>query len=411
MRGNILKEKNRILWIGSSQSETQFRNMSTENIGQASSYASQKGLIKGIDKVLGDDTVLDSINLVCYPAYPVYQNISVPEEIWSRRNGSYDLQIGYKNKGLLRYYYREKEVYKGVKKWAVDHAQKTENVFIYGPTVGKLRAALYLKKKFGCKIFVIIPDIPDFVNLNASKVIRILKKIAGFMMRRSFRQVDGFILYSALMANFYKFSPEQWMLMEGVFDEDEIKLANDCVERENKTIFYCGSLDKDRGIVNLLEAFHSIEDQECRLVLAGKGDAEDEINKFSALDSRINYIGFISDRQRILELERKVGILIHLWDTEKFSVTYGFPSKLFEYLVSGGTVIAPKMVEISEEYSKFILTIENTNVDGIKQTLLKALSTDKNERLVNGLSARNFIMEKKSSVAQAKRILQFAKII
>lgn len=406
-----MKEKNRILWIGSSQSETQFRNMSTDNIGQASSYASQKGLIKGIDKVLGDDTVLDSINLVCYPAYPVYQSINVPEEIWSRKNGSYDLQVGYKNKGLLRYFYREKEVYRGVRKWAADHAKNTDKIFIYGPTVGKLRGALYLKKKFNCDVYVIIPDIPDFVNLNASKVIRILKRVAGFIMRHSFRKADGFILYSALMADFYKFSPEQWMLMEGVFDEDEIALANDCAERENKTIFYCGSLDKDRGIVNLLEAFHSIEDKECRLVLAGRGDAEEDINKFSQLDGRIEYIGFITDRQRILELERKVGVLIHLWDTEKFSVTYGFPSKLFEYLVSGGTVIAPKMVEISEEYQKYILSIDNTSVDGIKDTLLKALSIDSNDRLKNGLAARNFIMEKKSSVAQARRILKFAKII
>lgn len=58
--------KHRYLWLGSYQSDEQFQKMLARNIGQASGYASQKGLVKGFDQILDEDCILDMVNNTLY---------------------------------------------------------------------------------------------------------------------------------------------------------------------------------------------------------------------------------------------------------------------------------------------------------------------------------------------------------
>ena len=89
--------KHRYLWLGSYQSDEQFQKMLARNIGQASGYASQKGLVKGFDQILDKDSVLDTIGVVSCPTYPKYPKANVEEIRWSRTGRSSDMTIGYLN--------------------------------------------------------------------------------------------------------------------------------------------------------------------------------------------------------------------------------------------------------------------------------------------------------------------------
>lgn len=402
----------RILWIGTFQSEKQFTSMTYPNMAQASAYTSQKGLIKGIDSTLPADTVLDTINLVPYPPYPIHPNKKIQTEIWSRNHSSYDCQVGFRNTIFFNYFNREMQVYKRVKQWAAKFNQRDSVVFVYAPNAGKLKAALYLKKNYGFRVYVIVPDIPEHSRQTAPAWVRLLKQIARVIITNDFKAVDGFILYSRHMADYYRFTPERWLLMEGVFDENELKYFNAKPANTNKhTIMLCGALSAMRNIPLLLEAFYRLENKSCELLLVGKGDCEKLIAEYANKDPRIKYLGFISDRAKILSLESSASVLVHLWNLTKSGATYGFPSKMFEYLASGATVLAPKMPAISDEWFNYISEIKEVTVEGIKTAIEQALSMPEAQRRLNKIRARNFILNNKTSAVQAAKILKFARII
>ena len=107
--------KHRYLWLGSYQSDAQFQKMLARNIGQASGYASQKGLVKGFDVILDADSEMDTLGVVSYPPYPVYPQKSVQYETWSRTGTSRDCTIGYLDIKYITYLSRSLNLKKSVR--------------------------------------------------------------------------------------------------------------------------------------------------------------------------------------------------------------------------------------------------------------------------------------------------------
>lgn len=407
----MMTAKKKILWLGSYQSEELFRKMLARNIGQASGYASQKGLIKGLDAILDTDTVLDTIGVISYPAYPVYPKKKVEREEWKRTKSSRDVCIGYGNIKYLTYLSRAHALKKEVKLWAKTKAGVEENtVFIYEPSVAKLKAALYLKKRFGAKIFVIIPDIPELVNLGAGKLLKIGKQLSAKKQRKLFKQVDGFILYSAHMADYYGFKDGSWILMEGVFDPSEAEISAE--EKENDgtlRMMYCGALDEFRGIPQLLDAFDTLRDRPYELWLTGAGRSDSLIKERVANDPRIRHFGYLDSRDDVLKLQSEVDILIHTRDVSSPAAPYCFPSKLFEYLVTGKAVISVRIPGIPDEYFDYMTPIETLTADGIRDAIRAAVETDAEQRRSRGSKAREFVLTQKNSAVQAQKIMDFVK--
>ena len=402
--------KNRYLWLGSYQSKELFEKMLSRNIGQASGYASQKGLVKGFDALLDGVAVLDTIGVISYPAYPVYPKRFADREEWKRTPDSRDVCVGYLNLKYLNYLTRSKALIKEVKLWAKTRVGTENNiVIIYEPSAAKLKAAMYLKKKFGAKVFVIIPDVPEFVNLGANKLVRFAKKLDAKKQRKLFNDVDGFICYSSKMADYYGFPDGKWILMEGVFDNDE---ANILAPGEKETdgtvrIMYCGALDEFRGIPALLDAFDELRDGSYELWLTGAGRSDNLIKERIKTDSRIRHFGYLDSREEVLKLQQQADILIHTRDVTSPAAPYCFPSKLFEYLASAKPVASVRVPGIPEEYFDYMTPIEEMTKEGIKAAILEVINKDSEEKKNTGRLAREFVLTKKNSREQAKKILDF----
>ncbi len=401
----------KILWIGSYQSETLFEKMLATHIGQASSYAAQKGIIKGMDEVLPEDCVLDTLGAISYPAYPTYPKMRVRTEEWSRTGKSHDKLVGFLNIKYANYFLRQKALSRAIRNWGKKESDPQSNtVFVFEPGVTKLREALSLKEKYGAKVFVIIPDIPELVNLGANKIVHRMKNRNAKKMRDLFKKVDGFILYSAHMAEYYHIPAGKWMLMEGVFDTDES--APDVSNEEHDTVrlMYCGALDEFRGIPQLLDAFDSLTDRKYELWLAGSGRSDALIRERTAGDNRIHYFGYLPSREDVLELENKADILIHTRDINSPAAPYCFPSKVFEYLATGKLVLSVIIPGIPSEYFDYMIPIKEFSVEGIKNAIQQAVSITPEEQTEKGKKAREFILNNKNSRVQAGKILDFARI-
>lgn len=396
----------KFLWLGSYQSDEQFQKMLARNIGQASGFASQKGIIKGIDQLLEAPDSMDSIGVVSYPPYPKYPKKKVDREEWSRTGSSKDISIGYIDIKYITYIFRSVSLMNEIKAWS-SNIQDQIVVIVYEPSVAKLKAAQFLKKKHNAKIFVIIPDIPELVNLGANKLIKFGKKNAAKRMLSQFSYADGFILYSACMADYYGFTKDQWILMEGVFDPSEAVDINDEEPHSSIRLIYCGALDEFRGIPQLLEAFSELHDKEYELWLTGAGRSDGLIKEYALKDSRIHHFGYMDSREDVLRLQRKADILIHTRDISSPAAPYCFPSKVFEYLVTGKPVISVIVPGIPQEYFKYMIPIESMTSGDIKKSILIASDMNEDEIQKRGEEARRFVLENKNSIVQAQKILNF----
>lgn len=399
--------KHRILWLGSYQSEEQFKNMLARNIGHASGYASQKGIIKGLDAVLDDEIELDTIGVISYPQYPIYPKISVSSKRWSRTGTSYDETIGFLNLKYITYFFRSRNLQKAVKKWSKERVGlESTTVIVYEPSVSKLKSALFLKKKYNAKVFVVIPDIPELVNLGANKIIKFAKKYTARKMKTLFQKCDGFILYSECMADYYGFSKDRWILMEGVFDSDEVSEVVQSEPHDTIRLMYSGALDEFRGIPQLLEAFSKLEDN-YELWLTGAGRLDEHIHSLSKKNKRIRHFGYLDTREEVLELQRRADILVHIRDINSPAAPYCFPSKLFEYLVSGKPVISVRIPGIHSEYFNYMIPIEQLTCEEIVRSIKTVGEMTSSEKQAICSAARNFVLEKKNSIVQSKKILDF----
>ena len=99
-----------------------------------------------------------------------------------------------------------------------------------------------------------------------------------------------------------------------------------------------GGLTKKYGVIELLNAFERLQDENCRLVICGSGDAENDIIEASNRDRRIIFKGLLP-RKEVLSLQKSSTILVNQRSNNEEYTKYSFPSKIMEYLSSGTPVV------------------------------------------------------------------------
>ena len=92
---------------------------------------------------------------------------------------------------------------------------------------------------------------------------------------------------------------------------------------------------------------------------------------------------------------------------DKAASTYCFPSKLFEYMVSGNPVLSCRLGGIPDEYFDYLVEMRSTAPEDIKDAILRVASMTEQERKALGEGGKTFVLEHKSNVKQAERVLNF----
>lgn len=394
-----------ILWIGCYESEEEFQDKAKKGYGLASAQVSQRNLINGIEAV--DKRVFDSINGSVLPPYPVYLDKVIKENIWEHKESAYDISVGYKNVKYLHRLNCKHAMIQAAKKWIGNrYAGNQLQVFVYSMRSAPMATACYIKRKIPqAHIYLIITDLPKFMDLGQNKVKAFLKKIDWISIKKMQHQFDGFILYASKMAEYLNIQDNKWLLMEGSYDKEDHDSSNAC--ETARAIMYSGKLDEHYGIKMLIDAFRSIEDSELELWLTGSGNAEEYVKHCAVLDMRIKYFGFLPDRSDVLKLQKKASLLINMRLPSELASAYCFPSKLFEYMVTGIPVLTFRLEGIPDEYYRYMITIENEDELSVAKAIKKAFDLPSQELKNMGETAARFVLEEKNHVRQAARIIKF----
>lgn len=394
-----------LLWIGCLENEEEFKRKVNKGYNLASAQVAQKSLLNGIEQTSGK--IMDSINGSVLPPYPIYKDRNIETVTWSHTNGAYDITVGYKNDIYVNRINCKKSMITAAKKWIKERYQGgTLTIFVYSMRSAPMATANKIKQTIPkAKIYLIVTDLPQFMDLGQNRLKAFLKKIDWIYIKKIMIQFDGFILYSAKMAEFLNIQKEKWILMEGCYDVKEITENN--IIGSQKAIMYSGRLDNKYGIRMLLDAFMQIQNKELELWLTGSGNAEAYISKCIKQDKRIKFFGFLPDRKSVLAKQQKATLLINMRLPSEPASDYCFPSKLFEYMSTGIPVISFKLGGIPEEYYQYLFLVEEESIYALRYAIEKALKIPEKKRIQFGIRAKDYIKNNKTSEKQAKRILSW----
>lgn len=277
-----------------------------------------------------------------------------------------------------------------------------------------METALLLAKSITRKrleTILIIPDIPSFVS-NMDKMHIIKRKIVNLFDSFALvlaQKFDHYVLLTSQMQEFFA-KRIDYIIMEGIINENlcrEGKVFENNMKNgksEKQIILYTGTLRKIFGVLNLVEAFEIGDFENAELWICGSGDASDEIMESAKRNSNIKFFGLVNSDEAI-RLQQKATILVNPRTSEGEFTKYSFPSKTMEYLMTGKPVIANKLPGIPEEYFNYLFIPKDESISSLKDMISYVLNMDLENRNKYSLKGREFVLNNKNSIVQAKRII------
>ena len=115
----------------------------------------------------------------------------------------------------------------------------------------------------------------------------------------------------------------------------------------------------------------------------------------------------ITSNSEILRLEQKVSLLVNPRPTTIDREKYCFPSKNMEYMASGTPLLTTVLSGMPTEYYPYVFLINDEFAEGISNALTEYFKIDLSKRKEFGKAARDFVLNNKSNVVQAKKIVKF----
>lgn len=400
----------RHLWLGVNFNEEIEKELLNYNAKILSGSISEHNLIAGMD-LLGCAT-MDTINSYQYPYFP-RGPIYVRKREWTRNSNSKDISVSYLNIKYLNHFLRKISLKKEITKWAKELVESDEVVvFVYSLHSPFLAAAKALKRIHkNTKIVTLVLDLPQFMDMNMSRLKKVLKAIDWTSIQKYMKSVDKYVLYSKHMAKFLGLKDGTWMVMEGSYDPSLLIDCSNIQKDDSKvSVMYSGVLDLRYGIRELLDAMNLLDDN-YELWLTGNGNAGPLIEERAKTDSRIKFYGFLPSREALLKKQHEATMLISTRDPSEEASKYCFPSKLFEYMVSGNPVLSTVIEGIPEEYFSHLVLLPDIRPETIAGRIKDVAKMNPKDRHSFGSDAMRFVLENKNNVAQMKRVLEFLTIV
>lgn len=253
----------------------------------------------------------------------------------------------------------------------IEDSDSDKRIIVYSPHTPFLDAAVYAKKcDPSIKICLIVPDLPQYMNLDAhiSLAYRIGKKYDINRFNRLNKEVDSYVLLTEEMKEKIDIHGRPYIVVEGIVDSDMLNRRDAMIQNTEKSkdlkyIVYTGKLNERFGVKDLVDAFIELEKTEYRLVLCGKGDLEKYIIEKSKNDSRIMYMGQVTPVEAE-EWMYKADVLVNPRKNDEEYTKYSFPSKNIEYLLTGNPVVGYMLDGMPRVYSEFLHTPKNGDLAG-----------------------------------------------
>ncbi len=382
-----------------------------EEVTQKSSHnmqdaadALEKHIYEGLSENLHTEPhVVNILPVDSFPQY--YKDANIKPKTFNLGKRQDHVNLGFCNVKLIRNGFIEQSICKNLLSY---YKKKDSNekklLIVYSATASFLRAVKKVKAIYPDIIVCdIIADLPALTNLSNKKSVFLKAFIekSAKQAEEALACVDCFVLLTKQMADYLKID-KPYCVMEGISSPETNGAQN--TENGKKTILYTGTLHEKFGVMNLVRAFQTIDSEKYELMICGVGDSEEAIKVAAVEDSRIRFLGKLP-RDQVLEWQSKATVLVNPRQNSEEFTKYSFPSKTMEYLSSGVPLVAYKLDGIPDEYDPYIYYVKDNSIECLADTLKSVCEMSDSDRAAIGQTGREFVLKKKNSKAQTKKIV------
>lgn len=327
--------------------------------------------------------------------YQKHQEEQILEEVHS-------IKVGFCNLPVIKQFWQICSVYFAARKAVKELDADILFTFNLFPQVGV--PMRWLKKKFpNLETVCLLADLPIDDNTNRKGLSKIFRKLFEKSTWKSMNICDKYIVLNKHVID--KYLPgKPYIVVDGGVDEDDIKRYTNSVEKgEEHNVLFCGALTEYNGILNLIEAMELLKDTDIVLDIYGGGHLEKNVKAAAAKNSQIRYHGRVSN-QEVMQKQCQAWLLINPRIVDDPIAQVTFPSKTFEYLLSGTPVLSSKLNGYGEEYLKCMYWLDGLSAHAIADKIKDIRDLDENEYRIMGQSARKMVVELKSWGQQCEKI-------
>jgi glycosyltransferase involved in cell wall biosynthesis len=348
----------RIHFVGSI---SPFEEVSNSSVSIAGNRC-QIGILDGLKK---DNEIVQVLSYRANRLFPYTEKIYVPS-----------LHLLYKelNFIFLPYlnlpFFRAWLVNLGVIFLLFKKVKKHDSLLFYNLYLPFPISVFILRKLFDIKIYVLACD----VHIPGQTIPNTLRWQYEYLKHKLFLpKVDGVIAVTEKILFDFRCTKKN-IVMEGGISRDLLTF-DDIAPKSAKTfnMFYAGALDKLNGVDLLIDAFSRNTNTNIRLIIAGKGELREFVEKSATKDNRIEFLGLISHAE-IIKLYAEVSMLLCIRVTKEINTGYFFPSKLVEYISTGIPVLCTDIKSSNFDLNDFCFVIKDETVDAIGIAINECIS-------------------------------------
>lgn len=360
--------------------------------------------------VVENMAAIENVEMSCVTIVP-RATFPYDSQIWNKAakerlfSGVVSHRISYCNLPVIKQVSQILGMYQTAKKIIRESDADTLLCFNLFPQVGiPMRL---LKRKFkGLNTVCLLADLPIDDNTKRKGLAKLLRTQ---METSTWKSMDSCDKYVVLNKNVIKqYLPnKQYIVVDGGVSEGDIQKYSDKAKKGGeKNILFCGALTEYNGVLNLIKAMELLEGLDIYLDIYGSGYLEHEVKIAAEKNKSIRYHGRVSN-EVVMQKQREAWLLINPRVIDDPIAKVTFPSKTFEYLLSGTPILATKLDAYGEEYNDKMIFADSDTPEKLATSIRNIFNTSSIELEKRGACAKNFVITEKSWKYQTKRIFDF----
>lgn len=254
-------------------------------------------------------------------------------------------------------------------------------IFVDVLNLSLLKAAIKYRKKYGMKIIGICTDSPYNISFLRNGYKNKLVALG--------QSLDAYIVLTEKLNNLYNVNSKPFIKIDGISESQSDYLPR---KINNDYIYFGGSLMKEYGVLNLIDAYKKLARNDLKLVICGHHLQKDKLYPLIDGDDNIIYLGPVNYKEN-LSLEKNSVLTINPRPQNPKIDQYSFPSKTLEYLANGCLTIAVSNELLKEHYESCIIWAKSGDPDDLCEAMKRALELNRTDREILSLLGKNKAMQ------------------
>lgn len=378
------------------------------NIASGASVAGNKmqwNIVKNL--ALEEDVEVVCVTITPLATYPREENIYQRYEKKELSAGVISYRIPYCNLPLIKQFWQIISTYRETKKIIRETDAQTLLCFNLFPQIG-IPMRWLKKKNAKLNTVCILADLPIDDNTNRKGFSAWLRRIFEKSTWKNMKICDKYIVLNKHVIE--KFLPDKpYIVVDGGVDETDIECYSRPVQKNREhNILYCGALTEYNGILNLIKAMDLLDKKDIVLDIYGGGYLEDFVKNSALKNPQIRFHGRVSN-QEVMQRQREAWLLINPRVIDDPIAQFTFPSKTFEYLLSGTPVLSTRLNGYTQEYDDAMIYLEDDSPEKIASAIEEIADSSEEELERIAEQARRFIIECRNWKIQSSKICNFLK--